>query len=468
MTKSTISIIFIIAMIISFFGQSINSLIIIVLWVILLLFAINKLNQRATLFAFSISFFTFILGRFLVKSITDVLPFDGFNVYLDFSDNTTNFIYKTLIVSIVFIFLGYISGEKLNANTKKRSYIRNDRYFYKVRNLSRYLVYVTFAFNIMEILERVYYAGSNGYFEYYTSFRQNMPYIVCKLSSFFVYSVFLNLATLPSKKEAKPIVLLYIFSSLVQLLVGARGAIMYPLLITLIYYFVRTNLTPEDPWITNKGKTVIIILAPVVCVLMSAIALIRNGDSASGLNFTDAIISFFFKQGTSYQIIGFVHDQYNFIPSDQIYSIGRIFHIFDGSIIGEVLGIDHHLTNQTAEYAFKGDELGSLVTYLYNPSLFIGGAGFGSCYIAEAYADLNWPGIIIVNFLVGYLMAKVPLWMSNNLWLTVIAFFMLYSFIRAPRGSAFGFLGEVLNINYIILSFVIHFISKKNSSIITK
>lgn len=447
----------IIAIIASLFVPQISSVVILVFWALLLSYTIKDLNNRVTLFAFLIAFFTFLLGRFLVKSLTNVLPVDGFNEFIDFSNNTEQFIFRTIIISLCFIFIGYLYGERRRC---KNASI-NQGYATEVRRLSKWLVYLTFFFNLAEVLERVYYAGSNGYFEYYVSFQQNMPYIVYKLASFFVFSVFVNLATLPSKKEAKPIIFLYLFSAFIQLLIGARGAIMYPLLIILIYCFIRTKITPDDPWITNRGKRIIVILAPLMCVFMSVVSILRNGDSASGLDFFDAIKTFFFKQGTSYQIIGFVYDQNSSIPEGQIYTIGRIFHIFDGSIIGEILGIDNHLVSQTAEFALKGDDLASFITYIYNPKIYLNGGGYGSCYIAEAYADLGWGGIIICNFFVGYLLARIPSWMNSNIWMTVISFFILYSFIRAPRGSAFGFLGDIFNINLVLIAIFIHIMAKK-------
>ena len=244
-------------------------------------------------------------------------------------------------------------------------------------------------------------------------------------------------------------------------MIGARGAIIYPLFIVLIYLFIRTTLSPEDPWITPKAKRFIVIFAPLICVGMAVVGLIRTGNSAEGLGILDAIIAFFFKQGASYQIIGFVYDNANSMPTDQIYSIGRIFHIFDGSIIGKLLGIDHNLVPQTVEFALKGDELGSYVSYLYSENTYLRGGGFGSCYIAEAYADLKWTGIVIANFVIGYILARIPHWMTNRIWLTTISFFILYSFIRSPRGSAFDFLGEILNINYVIIALLMHFAAKK-------
>lgn len=432
---------------------------VIFIWILLMVYAIKDLDNRIAFFAFLVSFFTFLLGRFLIQSFTKVLPDDYFNVFIDFKPSTENFIFKTILVSLCVVFLGYYYGQ--NIGRKKRNIVHySNNYAIRVRKYSKILVYVTFIFDLIETLERVQYAWGNGYFEYYMGFEQNLPYLVYKLSSFFVFAVFLYLATLPPKNEAKIVIYLYLFSAFVRFLIGARGAIIYPLFIILIYLFIRTTLSPDEPWITKKAKRAIVIAAPLVCVGMAAMGLIRNGNSTEGFSAVDAIIAFFFKQGTSYQIIGFVYDNANTMPPNQIYSIGRIFHIFDGSIIGQVLGIDHNLTSQTVEYALKGDELGSYVTYIYNPTVYLNGGGYGSCYIAEAYADLKWFGICLVNFIVGYILAKIPYWMSNRIWLTTISFFILYSFIRAPRGSAFDFLGEIFNINYLLMALLIHVAAK--------
>lgn len=452
----------IILVILSLMITEIGTFSVILIWILLMVYAIKDVDNRIAFFAFLVSFFTFLLGRFLVQSFTKVLPDDYFNVFIDFKPSTENFIFRTILISLCFVFLGYYLGQKLSG--KRRILVQHStNYVDRVRKYSKWLVYLTFVFDLIESLERVRYAWNNGYFEYYMGFEQALPYIVYKLSSFFILAVFLYLATLPTKKEAKIVIYLYLFSAFIRFLIGARGAIIYPLFIVLIYLFIRTTLSPDDPWITKKAKRAIVITAPLVCVGMAAVGLIRTGDSTDGFGLFDAIIAFFFKQGTSYQIIGFVYDNANTMPPDQIYSIGRVFHIFDGSIIGQVLGIDHNLTAQTAEYALKGDELGSYVTYLYNPTVYLNGGGYGSCYIAEAYADLQWFGICLVNFIVGYILAKIPYWMTNRIWLTTISFFILYSFIRAPRGSAFDFLGEILNINYVLMALLIHIAAKYTS-----
>lgn len=437
----------------------IGSFSVILIWGLLLIYAIKDLYNRIAFFAFLVSFFTFLLGRFLVQSFTTVLPEDTFNLYIDFKPDTEVFIFRSILVSLCVVFLGYYFGQ--NIGRKKKNIVHHsNNYAIRVRKYSKILVYITFIFDFIETLERVRYAWSNGYFEYYMGFEQTLPYLVYKLSSFFVFAVFLYLATLPPKNEAKIVIYLYLFSAFVRFLIGARGAIIYPLFIILIYLFIRTTLSPDEPWITKKAKRAIVIAAPLVCVGMAAMGLIRNGSSTEGFSAVDAIIDFFFKQGTSYQIIGFVYDNANTMPPNQIYSIGRVFHIFDGSIIGQVLGIDHNLTAQTVDYALKGDELGSYVTYLYNETIYLNGGGYGSCYIAEAYADLKWFGICLVNFIMGYILARIPYWMTNRIWLTTISFFILYSFIRAPRGSAFDFLGEIFNINYLLMALLIHVAAK--------
>lgn len=461
MDKVTTLAICILSILITMVSRNIDTIVVMILWISILLYSIRNLSKRSALFAFIISFFTFLLGRFLVESIADVLPTDYFNIFIDFSSGTIQFIYKALIVSLATVFIGYIIGEQSNIKPTKDS--SRSPYYNEIRKLSKFLVYFTFTFYILEIIERIYFVGINGYFEYYASFSQHLPYLVYKFSSFFVYSVFLYLATLPDKKDAKKIIILYLLASLFKMLIGARGAIIYPLFLVLIYCFIRTNKDPNDPWITSKGKTILVVSAPIICLLMSVVAILRNGETLTDIAFWDSIKSFFYKQGTSYQIIGFVYDSKSSIPQDQIYSIGTIFHIFDGSIVGRMLGVDHQLVSQTAEYALKGDELGSFITYLYNPTLYLRGGAYGSCYIAEAYADLGWIGIVLSSMTVGYLLSKVNNWTIKNVWGATITFFMIISLIRAPRGSAFAFWGEVLDLNLILLSILIHYYAKYKS-----
>lgn len=443
--------------------QSVKLPVLVIVWLVITLYSIKDINNRSALFLFLISFFTFLLGRLIISSIlpSNQLPDDFFNKYIDFSESTEQFVFSALIVSLVCLFIGYSIGEKPRKVKHSDDGQSESDYARNIRKASAVLVYITFAFCICEILEKVYYVGINGYFEYYATFTQSLPYVVYKLSSFFVFAVFLNLATLPSKKEAKPILLLYLITSLVKLMIGARGAIIYPLFLVIIYLFIRTSISPEDPWITKRGKRALLISAPLVCLLMAIVGIVRTGNDAGGLVFLDALTTFFYNQGASYQIIGFVYDTKQNLPPDQIYSIGPVFHIFDGSIIGRILGIDHKIVPQTIKFALEGDDLGSFLTYWYDTTLYTNGAAYGSCYIGEAYADLGWFGVVLSNILVGYLLARVTSWMSNRIWISVVAFFMLQSFMRAPRGTAFAFLADILDVNLWLLAFLLHIIAKR-------
>ena len=163
---------------------------VLLLWGVLLLYSIKDLDNRITFFAFLISFFTFLLGRLLVQSFTKDTPEDLFNVYIDFKASTEDFILKTLFVSLCVVFIGYSFGQRVRS--KKRDVAQNNTsYSSNLQKYAKWLVYLTFVFDLIETMDRVRYVWSNGYFNYYMSYEPNLPYIVEKLSSFFVFAVFL-------------------------------------------------------------------------------------------------------------------------------------------------------------------------------------------------------------------------------------------------------------------------------------
>jgi hypothetical protein len=121
------------------------------------------------------------------------------------------------------------------------------------------------------------------------------------------------------------------------------------------------------------------------------------------------------------------------------------------------------LSRNTAEFAMSGNSLGSFLAYNYITSSYLEGAGVGSCYIAEAYADLSWFGIIFISFLYGIILRKIPKWFNRNLILSIVSFFILFGLYKAPRAQAFSFVADLLGPTNILIVLIIHLWAKRKT-----
>jgi hypothetical protein len=128
--------------------------------------------------------------------------------------------------------------------------------------------------------------------------------------------------------------------------------------------------------------------------------------------------------------------------------------VLDQTVLGDFFGI-HSYTAHTAEKALYGNSLGAFLSYHYIYNNYLNGAGMGSCYIAEAYADLKLIGVILVNIFYGIVLSKIPKWFSSNILLSIISFFILSGIYLAPRSGALDFMSHLLGPTNILIVVVL-------------
>lgn len=108
----------------------------------------------------------------------------------------------------------------------------------------------------------------HSYVEYYSSFQSKLPYIVYVFSTFLQPSLCLYLITYPPKKKVYPILVIYVISTIPDLISGERNPFVLSVLFSLIYFIYRDYIGDRKKWIGSFEKTALIAGIPVgVCVL---------------------------------------------------------------------------------------------------------------------------------------------------------------------------------------------------------
>lgn len=115
-------------------------------------------------------------------------------------------------------------------------------------------------------------------------------------------------------------------------------------------------------------------------------------------------ISFFQGQGVSVNVIGYAKECEGTYPETNIsYTFGPIIQELKHNPVSNFFGLFPFYKSQELEAVYHNNNFGATITYLVDPQRFLGGGGLGSSYIAEAWVDFGYVGIIVVNFVFGIL-----------------------------------------------------------------
>ena len=425
-------------------------------WLYCLLYSLKKIDARISFFSFLITFFTFLLSRLFIDTLLPDFSSDytvNVSNKLPYSLNAEPFVFYVLIVSLVGLSLGFLkNSDKLSSVTC----IENPLYINKIRLLSRRLSYLFFIFTLVVTIEKIRYIWSNGYVDFYLNYKEGLPHIFYTLAAAYKFAFFIFLSTLPSKKESKLLIFLYLFEACVSLLTGQRGSFVTPLLFIIIYLFFRNSLSPEDPWISKKGKLAITISLPLFCAAMFLVMLIRADNEIGNDSVMTLFLNFFYQLGGSEKIIGYAYDYQSSVPNGQWYSLGPIIRFFHGNPISLLLG-GEAISSQSVEMAIHGHELGSFLTYKTDEYRYLSGGNIASSYVAELWLDFGFIGVFIGSFIYGKILGSIVTLSSNNIWKTTIGFIMINRILTAPRSNFMLFVTDCLSFSFLIMIIYILF-----------
>lgn len=429
-----------------------------IIFVIGFVFLLRNLEHNVFMLAFLISFFTFLLG-------SEAIWLMGWedNKYL-FPQEVNNHAYVSITISVMFLFLSYIST---NSYLRKKHPVATNETVLSGRVLSIRKVSLFFycglvVFKIIINLSELIFVSTFGYSNLYSDYNFQGPSFFIKLADMCTLSFFVFLGTLPSKKECKIPVLLYLCVTAITIFTGRRNDLITTLLLVFAYYCIRNKMNSgNEAWISRKKIYIFIILTPLLLSLLATFTKLRSGDQDNiTLSYFKGIVDFFSQQGFSINIIKWEKSLENSIPN-KFYSLGQTYEFFTTrNFISRALFDFKRFSGQTVERALEGHRLSYLLSYLVFPWSYAHGYGVGSCYIAEAYHDFGYVGIAIVNCIYGWLFANFNYTKYRGPIYMGISLLMMQSLLMAPRAYADSFIGRVLDFSNIEILLLIWLISK--------
>lgn len=428
------------------------------IWLDMIIYSLDNTKDRSALFAFLISFFLFLIGRELLET------FGLHSIEFKYEDSINIFTHFLLILSLIFIFLGYIVSDHVRVRSHHVTNVIDyeSAYYKTVRKVSKLIFGLTYAFNLLELIDVVRYVFQHGYLSLYTSYSSSMPYVVGKIGDISIIAYYIFLGTFPDKDEIKVPTIFYTISLLVSLGTGSRFQFASGLLMLTVYWMARNRINSGgDIWFGRREWLLVFLMLPVLLTVLFAIGNIRMGNDSTirTKNILDSITDFFYKQGVSSNIIKRTKVYADIIPKKS-YLFGTTYEMIHNNVIFRLLGVEE-LSGNTVRHAVDGFSYQHAISYAIMGNYYLQGHGYGSCFIAEAYHDLGYLGVMLVSFIYGCIINKMFNFSNKGIWRMAVLMTALHEIILAPRGSADGFIASLVDMTTWGSILIIYFISNQ-------
>lgn len=410
------------------------------IWFDLIVYCLLDFSNRVFLFTFLVAFFVFLMGReildvFNLHTVVSVFKLE-INIYAE----------QLLLLSLISLIIGYFVSNHIKVKVSvfhKKQIEYENSLIISIRKVSSLLFYFSLLLSVVQLLDIGRYMIRHGYLATYTSYTSGLPYLLVKLADITPISFWIYLSTMPSKKAVDIHSKIFAFYLAMTLLTGKRFAFVAGLLVLFAYYIMRNTIKSEgERWIKRSTIIICILSIPVAAVALYFFNTLRFGNSVDGISIRDAFTDFFYSQGVSINVIKYA-DMYELNP-DKKYMFSSTLTFLQKNIIARILGVESYSGN-TVENALYGNSMAHAMSYLLYGNRYLNGRGIGSCYIAEAFHDFGYIGVIVINFIYGAIIRRFFDFHKKGVFTGAISLILLNSLLYAPRGSADGFVADMVD-----------------------
>ena len=427
----------------------------IIVYAAVLFFVLKNPKQHIVLCAFLISFFTFLLA----SPVATLLLGSTFNVH--FLDDAKLHFYTTMLLSVSFVWVGYISFSRMRFKLPIKNTTTSMRL--ALRRVSRIVFVITYSMKCIQYIEIGYYVLRFGYMYYYTGYRTAIPLVFEKISDLYVVAISIFLATNPSKRECKPIMLFFLIGGILSIITGKRYEFVYVIMLCIAYLILRNNETDDgkqgNTWISKRRIKQIIILSPLIIIFLMYVGSTRSKIDFEYTSLWDMLLNFMVDIGNSGKVIMRGYQFKEIIPKDKAYSFGSLIEYFKYSFFSELLFGKTAYNARSYEYVTSGHSFAYVITYYFSRTDFFSGHGQGSSFIAELYADCGYWGVILGSFALGVFVRHFYSISGRSVLNDAYTYFLFRPLLLMPRDTYCLPLTYILNFKYIAAFFMIYLIS---------
>ncbi|KRE47898.1 O-antigen polysaccharide polymerase Wzy family protein [Paenibacillus sp. Soil522] len=432
-----------------------------IMWISNLLYALSSVRKRFIFGVFNLTFFIFVMGRMTMSYI-----FYG-NFGLEYSSDVINNVFSIIMVALVSLraFYAVFKNRYIVIEKQRTSAITNNIRINGelLRKACIYLYWITLAFSIVNVMEKVLFVQTTSYADYYTSFSTSLPSIFAKLDSMNEIFFFIYLATNPRKKEMLIASISFLALGALSLGYGQRNPIALRFCILLLTYIPLRELfrkKDEEKWITKKYKFGLTLALPAAIVFFSFWGSFRLATDQS-FKIADAFINFFDSQGNSARILAETIVNWSIFPTNRVYTVGPLVDFLTNNFIYKLIfNSSSYYSGFTVEGALNGWNFGNAISYFYDPFRYLQGVGLGSTYLAETYKDFGYIGVVIISGVYVWIMCYATKNYGKNFFVSGVVLIFLYKIIYAPRDLALSFLGKIFSFTFILAIALIFIIYK--------
>ncbi len=421
--------------------------IVLLMWINMMFYSLNRITQRIALFCFGIAFFTFLLGRDGMEYL--------FNHELEtiFTPKVNHHAYVSMFLGLSGVWFGFIFFNRHTKPKSKHTITEKEEIYYGyIRKYSLICFYIAYPFAIAMNLGIAYFVYKYGYAAKFTDFRaivENSPlfYTLSKIELILPTSFSIYMATLPSKDSFKKIVKPYFLYLIITLGTGGRAGFMLGILLIVIFIAFMQQMQPSVIWVNKKKIKYLILFIPFVAIGGSFMNSIRFGETNENNSVIDAFSDFFYDQGVTSNALKRAYQYEDYIPKQPDFYTLEFLHT---GIPARVLGYKVYQGN-TVEHATKGGSFTHALGYTMMGNSYLAGRGTGTSYIAELYYDFGYLGIFLGSCLYGYIFSLINNTKRSGLFSRSIIFIILTKLLWAPRGGYSAFLSFIFAPTTIIL-----------------
>lgn len=423
-----------------------------------IIYGLESFNRRVIFFMFNVTFFVFLMGRMVTSKLFHYHEKDFKLLGTYFTDQSTIInILMMLCISLFCLFLGYAILDRSIANKFKTFNPIETEYKQNIRHISLAVFAIAIVFKLVYLAEAIQASQSQGYYAFFSNFKSQLPGVFVLISRMFPVAFFVYLATLPAKNRAWLPILAYLFVDGLSVMTGSRSDFMLDVLILFIYFCYRNYLaekTQTPKWFGKKTVISGVVIAPILLALMNFVGNHRGGSASSG-NFFDALLSFFFSQGISVNVIGYTIEKAKEIPN-KIYTIGPLTEYVKFNIWGNLTGSQGGWSGQSVDRALEGYQYSHTISYVIMKDLYLKGVGYGSSFVAESYHDFGYFGVIFGSIIIGLLIGCFTRMLTaRHIIVIAMALIMARMILFIPRASTIAFIIDTFSPANIFTALVI-------------
>lgn len=438
-------------------------------WIFGILFSVKDIRNRFSLFSFNIGFFVFILGGFSIS----YLKLGDFSYFTNsyFSSSTEANIHTCLCVAICMICVncGYyaLCDRDKNKNTKKDVAEVTGKRMTVIPGYVKQILFIilvlSYICRLVQAIEAYFLVKAVTYYES-VSYLSTLPGIIVHIGSLYFVTLFMYLATYPSKKKTVICLVALALLELITIAAGSRGEPVSILLLVIFYVFLRNKAGYKDIIISKKMVAIGLLLLPLLMYSLQALSYTRN-SSEYNESFTDGVVDFIETQGGSAKIIANSYDLDEKIyqmTGKRTFVLGEIRYYIKSNVFARLL-TGKTITLRTIEDAYSGDNYLRSYGYAYAPVTYIRNVGAGSTYIAEVYYDGRYFLLALINLFLAFLLKVIDNVSVNNFISCAILMNVFRYMPTLPRGMMLDWLTNTFAIQNIVYFAIIYYMCRQHN-----